>query len=127
MTWLEEAVGGGATTLVPEALSLATPGSEAVVHPQGCGGRGRTVEMASAAAAPAAAAPDLAPALEQLRLLAGELRLLLPALRGEPAQWARGLVGAGLRRRRRCMGALAEGCCGNSGGWRLRAWREVVR
>ncbi|XP_060030474.1 cyclin-D1-binding protein 1 isoform X2 [Erinaceus europaeus] len=42
--------------------------------------------MASATAAPAAAAPDLAPTLEQLRLLAGELRLLLPGLRVGEAQ-----------------------------------------
>ena len=51
--------------------------------------------MASAAA-PAAANSTLPPPLEQLRHLAGELRFLLPGVRGELTYWGRATAGAGL-------------------------------
>lgn len=63
-----------------------------------CGLRQAT-EMASATA-PAAAAPTLAPPLQQLRHLAEELRLLLPRVRGELTELESATAGAGWGRGR---------------------------
>lgn len=63
-----------------------------------CGLR-QAIEMASATA-PAAAAPTLAPPLQQLRHLAEDLRLLLPRVRGELTELERATAGAGSGRGR---------------------------
>lgn len=74
-------------------------------------------EMASAAAP---AAPSLAPPLEQLRQLAGDLRLLLPGVRGERTPLGRATVGTGLGREEaqlwRGSGGGRAGCRGGRPG-----------
>lgn len=96
--------GAGAGRLLPEtnpAVKRQLPGSEAVaaVRLRQCrlfsAGPSRSTEMASAAAPVASVAP-LAPPLEQLQHLAGELRLLLLEVRGELTQLGPMIVGAGL-------------------------------
>lgn len=78
-----------------------TPGSEAVAAVRlrqfrlFSAGPSRSTEMASAATPVASVAP-LAPPLEQLQHLAGELRLLLLEVRGELTQLGSTTVGAGL-------------------------------
>lgn len=69
--------------------------------------------MASAAAP---AVPTLAPPLEQLQHLAGELRLLLPGVRGELTQLGRATAGVGLGRER--PGWVWGGGPGGGGGGR---------